>query len=80
MRLLMQHAQDQPTPPSQRGDRQIPDGLEQIVMSCLEKRPADRPRSALELSQSLDALGIEQLWTPERAREWWDAHVPRRVQ
>jgi eukaryotic-like serine/threonine-protein kinase len=35
----------------------VPAALAQLVMRCLEKRPADRPQNADELVRSLDAIG-----------------------
>jgi serine/threonine-protein kinase len=35
----------------------IPPTLASLVMSCLAKRPADRPQSALEIQNALDAMG-----------------------
>jgi eukaryotic-like serine/threonine-protein kinase len=44
------------TPPSQLNPA-VPEGLEGIVLRCLEKQPDKRYRSARELYQSLQALG-----------------------
>jgi serine/threonine-protein kinase len=72
--LLLQHAQAQPSPPSARTDRPIPPALDDLVMACLAKDPADRPQSARELSLRLGEVEGGNDWTQERAREWWAAH------
>jgi serine/threonine-protein kinase len=63
-------------PPSQRTEQEIPPALEAVVLRCLEKDPRARPASVAQLSQELAALGLEPLWTAERAREWWRVHEP----
>lgn len=47
---------------------------ERPSVRCLAKDPAARPPSARELSGALAALELEELWTEERAREWWSAY------
>ena len=74
--MLMQHAQKPPTPPSARTDAPIPSALEELVLSCVAKDPADRPQSARELSLRLAELEGASAWTQERAREWWATHQP----
>jgi eukaryotic-like serine/threonine-protein kinase len=76
MELVLHHVQTVPVPPSQRGGVAVPPALEDLILSCLEKDPARRPASAGELARLLETTGLPQLWTPERAREWWDANVP----
>lgn len=41
---------------------------------CLEKDPPDRPQSALELGELLDACDDVGLWTTKDARGWWATH------
>jgi serine/threonine-protein kinase len=74
--LLLQHAQAPPTPPSARTDQRIPKALDDLVMSCLAKDPADRPQSAKELSRRLAEIEGASAWTQERAREWWATYQP----
>ncbi len=64
----------QPTPPSARTDSPIPAALDDLVLSCLAKDPANRPQSARELSLRLAEVGGASAWTQDRAREWWATH------
>jgi eukaryotic-like serine/threonine-protein kinase len=79
MQMVADHLRTPPVPPSRRTVQAIPPVLDEIVLRCLEKDPARRPASAAELSRELAALGIEPLWTEERARAWWAAHPPVRT-
>jgi len=36
----------------------VPPGLAKLIMSCLEKRPSDRPQTALEAMQQLDSIHV----------------------
>ena len=74
--MLLQHVQARPIPPSKRSELSIPRQLETILMTCLEKDPANRPASALQLDQQLAQVRCEAAWTNERAREWWETHAP----
>jgi len=76
MALLLKHVQAPPPPPSSRTDRPIPPGLENLVLSCLAKDPAQRPQSARELSSRLAQLEGADAWTEDRARDWWLTHTP----
>jgi serine/threonine-protein kinase len=77
--MLLQHVQARPVPPSSRSELAIPKRLEAILMTCLEKEPAKRPSSALQLDSQLATVACEAVWTNERAREWWAAHAPEAV-
>jgi tRNA A-37 threonylcarbamoyl transferase component Bud32 len=67
---------DEPPPPSQRTNNPIPPALERLVLTCLAKKPNDRPSSAAELSRALAAIDVAP-WTEEQAREWWAAERRR---
>jgi eukaryotic-like serine/threonine-protein kinase len=72
--LLTHHVQSAPVPPSARSELPIPTELDGLVLSCLEKRPANRPPSAKDLGRRLDALHVPSPWNVERARDWWGNH------
>jgi len=53
--LLAAHAIEAPEPIHRRRPG-LPPALAALVMRCLEKRPADRPQSAVELLQALEVV------------------------
>ena len=55
--MLAAHVTEQPEDIARRRPG-TPRALADLVMRCLEKRPADRPQSADELVRALDAAGI----------------------
>jgi serine/threonine-protein kinase len=74
--MLIMHAHQRPLPPSRRLGRPLHEGLEALVMRCLEKNPNRRPQSAGELGEELDGLTFEHPWTRARAALWWRNHDP----
>ncbi len=76
MTVMIHHARTPPEAPSKISGRRIPDRLEQIVLTCLEKAPERRPSSALELWRELGEVSLSPQWTPERAESWWLEHLP----
>jgi DNA-binding NtrC family response regulator/putative methionine-R-sulfoxide reductase with GAF domain len=74
--MLLHHVQTRPVPPSQRSELPVPEQLDRILMMCLDKDPARRPASALQLDSELVRVRCEAPWTHERARSWWEAHAP----
>ena len=64
------HLHTTPVPPSQRLGGPLPGGLEEVVLRCLEKDPARRPRTVRELGEALVSAGAGS-WTAEDARAWW---------
>ncbi|MBA3498089.1 MAG: serine/threonine protein kinase [Gemmatimonadales bacterium] len=75
LKMLIQHIQAVPVPPSIRSGRPVPADLERLIMRCLEKDPADRFASADELLAELDRLPSADGWSALDARAWWENHV-----
>lgn len=69
--LLAQHLDARPVPPSERLGAPVPEGLEELVLRCLEKDPAIRPADAVTLRALLDSLEDVALWRTEDAARWW---------
>jgi serine/threonine-protein kinase len=75
MAMALKHVQARPDPPSSRTALPIPADLEQIVMRCLEKKPSDRPASAHEVAELLEACHLAP-WTQDDSAAWWERHLP----
>jgi eukaryotic-like serine/threonine-protein kinase len=73
--VCSQHLYQTPEPPSSRCAG-IPERLEEVILACLSKRPADRPTGAAELADLLRA-GNASEWTRQDARDWWSHHSAR---
>lgn len=67
-----QHLHALPRRPSVALRSSVPSELEDIVLSCLEKNPEDRPLDARVLRRQLEQCKLAELWTEERAIEWWN--------
>lgn len=72
--LLSQHILAEPTPIQDVSMQNIPDGLQQLIHQCLNKKPEDRPLSASSMYDTLDSLSQEYPWTHQEARQWWEEH------
>ncbi|MFY7875172.1 MAG: protein kinase domain-containing protein, partial [Pirellula sp.] len=72
--LCQQHITAVPELPSQRLGRPISSGLEDALMSCLEKNRAKRPQTARALSKMLEAIELTDSWTSDEAEAWWGRH------
>jgi eukaryotic-like serine/threonine-protein kinase len=71
--VCSQHLHVPPAVPSVVLGRPLPADLETLVLRCLSKDPAERPRSARELRQALAACCTEPIWSIEDAERWWRA-------
>jgi len=75
LKMLIQHIQAIPVPPSIRTGRHVPLDLERVIMRCLEKDPTRRPQTADDLLIELDQVRVEPPWDQARARAWWSEHL-----
>ena len=72
--ICSHHLHTAPIPPSERVHATIPDMLEEVLLDCLSKDPADRPQSAGALRDLLLACQEHASWEQEQARQWWAEH------
>jgi hypothetical protein len=70
--LCIAHLHETPVPPSKRLGRELPAELEGLLMSCLEKAPAQRPQTAAALRRALLACKLPA-WRDEDASAWWQS-------
>ena len=74
-RMILQHMQAAPVPPSLRTERPIPPELDRLILSCLAKNPSERPAGGAELAGLLAAVDTGGRWTDEDARRWWEENL-----
>ncbi len=68
------HLHSVPDAPSVRLGAPVTSDLESVLLSCLAKRPEDRPASAHLLRERLRTCAAAGRWTSVRAAQWWGAH------
>jgi serine/threonine-protein kinase len=76
LETMMMHVNAPPQPPSSRGGPVIPPDVDRLVLSCLRKDPADRPRDADQVASMLAACDVGEPWTQEIAKRWWETNMP----
>jgi serine/threonine protein kinase len=65
--VMVHYARTAPKPKSALAPTPIPDRLERIILSCLEKPPE---------KQQFGEVPLTDAWTPQRAQLWWLEHLP----
>jgi len=78
MDVFNQHLNEPPRRPSEVVGRPVSRDLEEALLACLSKSPADRPADAAAFAASLAACAGADAWTNEDARAWWEARSRRR--
>ncbi len=70
VKVLVGHACDEVVPPTSWNPH-IPSDLEEIILTCLAKNPADRYRDADSMAKALAACEGADAWSREMAAQWW---------
>jgi serine/threonine-protein kinase len=76
MQALIDHVHAAPVAPSQRVPGGLPREVDELVLSCLRKEPADRPQDAGEVLSTIRSLNLARGWSNDHARAWWQARLP----
>ena len=76
IQMIARHLHDAPVPPSRRSELPVPAALDALVLSCLAKKPGDRPPSAAALARSLALIDAGTTWDDEQAMHWWQVNQP----
>ena len=76
MKMLLQHVNAQPVPPSERSELPIPKELDDLILACLQKDPNLRPQSASELLHMAQECHSCDEWGAQAAERWWKMHLP----
>lgn len=71
--VMVAAARDPVEPPSRRRP-DLPADLERVILRCLAKEPAARPRDAEALERDLAACSAAPEWDFARAAAWWSDH------
>jgi serine/threonine-protein kinase len=77
VQILAAHLYESPAAPA--GPFPAPAGLQEIVLRCLSKPPAERFPDVKALEQALLSCGIDGEWTADTAARWWEQHQPQRA-
>jgi len=76
MKMMLEHLNSTPVPPSARTELPIPAEIDALVLSCLEKDPSRRPQDAESLFDLTCGCHVCESWTRDRAQAWWETHLP----
>ncbi len=71
--MLHAHAFD-PVVPTQEFTQGVPVDLQQVLLRCLQKDPANRFQDVMSLEKALGKCAGLAPWTMEQAEEWWRRH------
>ncbi len=69
--VMIQQVRSVPEKPSVRLRQPVSADLEELLMNCLAKKPADRPASAEAFEVTLAKCTAASGWSREQANEWW---------
>jgi serine/threonine-protein kinase len=76
LELLQQALHEAPPRVSKFVKAQVPVELDDLILKCVAKKPADRPGSVEDMQVVVESLAVSHPWTQADARGWWQEHEP----
>ena len=73
VKAIIAHASEAVVPPRQV-NLDVPDGLDEVIMRCLEKDPEDRFQDVTALQRALRDVKLAEPWSSELAAQWWSCN------
>ena len=70
--VCLKQLDEDPVRPSKRLGRELPEDLQNVLMSCLRKDPQDRPLTVEDLASALRQCGDASDWSAGDALNWWE--------
>ena len=77
MQLLMKQSAEDPPLLSSVCPGVILKDLDDFFAACLSRDPGQRPATALEFAEQLEAISARLPWTSRQAEYWWSTFEPR---
>jgi serine/threonine-protein kinase len=74
--MVVQHLREEPVPPSAFTEVAVPPELDDLILACLRKDPAERPQTIQEVDARLRQVPLDPPWSYARAHAWWQLHLP----
>lgn len=65
---------NEPPPPVSNHRPEVSEDLQEVVLRCLAKVPADRYPDAESLEIALTECHSTDLWSEQQAANWWRTH------
>jgi serine/threonine-protein kinase len=76
LEICGQQMHETPQRPSERLGQPLPTALEDLLLQCLAKSPADRPANAAEFRDLLEKCALPS-WDQATAQSWWRDNAPQ---
>jgi hypothetical protein len=75
MQALVDHVHAIPAAPSRKTALPISREIDELVLACLKKDPADRPCDATAILHRITSRHLDKGWSSLHAQAWWRAHL-----
>jgi len=71
LEVCRKHLYEAPIPPSRKTKQPVPEELDRLIVSCLDKEKNGRPTDASAFLRALDRCAGDAPWSDAQAAVWW---------